>query len=232
MEPGKRVALVSTIQFVSSLQKASVELVDYKVIVPQARPLSPGEILGCTSPVMDTDVIIYLGDGRFHLESIMIANPTQPAFRYDPYSKLFTRERYDHDAMKSLRKHAITLGKNATTFGLILGTLGRQGSNKVLDYFSSILKEQGKSFVIVLLSEINPEKLALFDSVDAWIQISCPRLSIDWGYAFKKPLLSPYEAAIVLEKTPIWEEDGVYAMDFYARDSLGPWTPNHAPPKK
>ena len=29
--------------------------------------------------------------------------------------------------------------------------------------------------------------------VDAWIQIACPRLSIDWGYAFKKPLLSPYE---------------------------------------
>ncbi len=26
-----------------------------------------------------------------------------------------------------------------------------------------------------------------------WIQIACPRLSIDWGTAFSKPLLSPYE---------------------------------------
>ena len=46
-------------------------------------PLSPGEILGCTSPVIDTstDAIIYLGDGRFHLESIMIHNPSVKAFR-------------------------------------------------------------------------------------------------------------------------------------------------------
>lgn len=26
-----------------------------------------------------------------------------------------------------------------------------------------------------------------------WVQIACPRLSIDWGSAFSKPLLSPYE---------------------------------------
>ena len=27
------------------------------------------------------DAVLYFGDGRFHLESIMIANPTVPAFR-------------------------------------------------------------------------------------------------------------------------------------------------------
>ncbi len=26
----------------------------------------------------------------------MIANPTIPAYRYDPYARVFTRERYDH----------------------------------------------------------------------------------------------------------------------------------------
>lgn len=29
-------------------------------------------------------------------------------------------------------------------------------------------------------------QLARFHDVDAWIQIACPRLSIDWGYAFSK----------------------------------------------
>ncbi len=33
----------------------------------------------------DVDVLIYVGDGRFHLESIMIANENVQAFRYDPY---------------------------------------------------------------------------------------------------------------------------------------------------
>lgn len=30
-------------------------------------------------------------------------------------------------------------------------------------------------------------------STFSWVQIACPRLSIDWGMAFEKPLLSPYE---------------------------------------
>lgn len=61
-------------------------------------------------------------------------------------------------------------------------------------------------------------------SPDSWIQIACPRLSTDWGYAFPKPLLTPYEASIALGKVS-WQE--VYPMDFYANESLGPWTPNH-----
>ncbi len=54
----------------------------YQVKLPQSRPLSPGEILGCTSPKMtDVDIVIYVGDGRFHLESIMIANETVSAYK-------------------------------------------------------------------------------------------------------------------------------------------------------
>eukprot|EP00960_Hanusia_phi_P051305 760716-Hanusia_phi.AAC.1 len=58
------------------------------VEIPQARPLSKGEVLGCTAPSVkaeEVDALIYVGDGRFHLEAMMIANPSLPAFRYDPY---------------------------------------------------------------------------------------------------------------------------------------------------
>ena len=53
------------------------------------------------------------------------------------------------------------------------------------------------------------------------------RLSIDWGLAFSAPILSPYEAAVALREVE-WRQD-VYPMDFYANNSLGPWTPNHKP---
>src|ERR1700761_912811 len=81
----------------------------------------------------------YLGDGRFHLEAIMIANPAVPAFRYDPYSKKLTRERYDHAEMRAGRAGAVRAASAAIEstdgregeiprWGVILGTLGRQGS--------------------------------------------------------------------------------------------------------
>uniref|UniRef100_A0A4W4DPH8 2-(3-amino-3-carboxypropyl)histidine synthase subunit 1 n=1 Tax=Electrophorus electricus TaxID=8005 RepID=A0A4W4DPH8_ELEEL len=225
--PGSSLALVSTIQFVAALQAASAELrPEYEVLVPQCRPLSPGEILGCTSPRLETpvDAIIYLGDGRFHLESIMIANPDTPAYRYDPYSKVFSREYYDHEAMQASRLQAIETARSARRWGLILGTLGRQGNPKILEHLELKLKALGRLFTRVLLSEIFPNKLALMADVDAWVQIACPRLSIDWGTVFPKPLLSPYEAAVALQQIE-WQK--VYPMDFYSNQSLGPWAPNH-----
>ncbi|XP_054703587.1 2-(3-amino-3-carboxypropyl)histidine synthase subunit 1 isoform X1 [Grus americana] len=225
---GTSLALVSTIQFVCTVQAASQELrSQYKVCVPQCKPLSPGEILGCTSPrlAQDTDAVVYLGDGRFHLESIMIANPGIPAYRYDPYSKVFSQEHYGHERMRRARQDAIHTATGARCWGLILGTLGRQGSLGILQHLESRLHALGRPFVRVLLSEIFPSKLRLFPDVDAWVQVACPRLSIDWGEAFSKPLLTPYEAAVALRDVE-WQQP--YPMDFYASQSLGPWTVNHA----
>ena len=73
----------------------------------------------------------------------MIANPDVPAFRYDPYSKKLTRERYDHIEMQSFRDKAVRTAQQSITllpdddfehknshhlWGVILGTLGRQGN--------------------------------------------------------------------------------------------------------
>jgi len=222
------IAFVSTIQFVSSLQAAAVQLKSegYSITIPKSSPLSPGEILGCTSPSLESEALVYLGDGRFHLESAMIANPATKAFKYDPYSKEFTQEFYEHDIMKKNRLAAVSLATKSSRFGLILGTLGRQGSPKVMDEIKEKLKKSNKIFFTILMSEIFPAKLKLMPSIEAWVQIACPRLSIDWGLSFARPLLSPYEVNVALKETQ-WRTD--YPMDFYAYDSLGPWTPNFKP---
>lgn len=226
----EKIGLVSTIQFVATLHAVARELKElgYQVTIPQSRPLSAGEILGCTSPIIkDVNVLIYLGDGRFHLESAMIANPSLRAFRYDPYEKKFTEEFYDHSAMLKIRSTAIQKASEASRFGLILGTLGRQGSPKVLSTLQEQLSLMKKESTVVLLSEIFPDKLKMFPNIEAWIQIACPRLSIDWGYAFSQPLLTPFEAAVALGKVNWQKDEDRYPMDFYANASLGPWTPNH-----
>lgn len=238
---GKRLALVSTIQFNATLHavKAPLESAGYGVLIPQIAPLSKGEILGCTSPRLtekdDVDCILYLGDGRFHLESAMIHNPSLPAYRYDPYSRRLTHEVYAHDTMLSDRSLAIRTARTAKRWGIILGSLGRQGNPHTMALIEAHLRERDTPFVRLLLSEIFPAKLELMADVDVWVQIACPRLSIDWGYAFQKPLLTPYEALVVLGVRDGWEKGGaatatagdgaaaksVYPMDFYGKDGLG-----------
>ena len=105
----------------------------------------------------------------------MIANPQLAAFRYDPYSKVFSQEYYDHELMKSNRQEAIQAASQADTWGLILSTLGRQGHPKVLDHLKQEAEASGKHVITVLLSEIFPHKLAMMTSVGAWVQVACPR---------------------------------------------------------
>ncbi|KAI0484099.1 putative diphthamide synthesis protein-domain-containing protein [Xylariaceae sp. FL0804] len=225
--PPKTIAMVGTIQFNATIHgvRSSLEKAGFKVLIPQIAPLSKGEILGCTSPRLpDTeavDLILYLGDGRFHLESIMIHNPAIPAYRYDPYSRKLTHETYGHVEMKDLRKAAITTAKSAKKWGLILGSLGRQGNPNTMALIEKKLEEMGVPWVNLLLSEIFPGKLAMMDDVECWVQVACPRLSIDWGYAFPRPLLTPYEALVALNERQDWSKTGVYPMDYYAREGLG-----------
>ncbi|KAI3632119.1 hypothetical protein MIR68_009955 [Amoeboaphelidium protococcarum] len=303
-----RVVLVGTIQFASSLHLIAEQMAEYcHVIIPQARPLSRGEILGCTSPTLNgignkssqdggsgndkdderIDLIIYIGDGRFHLESMMIANPQylDRFYKYDPYECKFTKEGYEYVQMTSMRRDAIEQARSMTTavstsqsnsdekqqlpvWALLVGTLGRQGSPAVVKHLKQKIKMRGYRCVQILISEVSIDKLKQFeDKVDVFVQTSCPRLSIDWGYLFPKPLLTPYEATVALmepgeyrQSRPSWmkcqsqskqqqlssqqesqscgnkgeiscKPGDNYPMDFYAKDSLGPWTPNHVPPK-
>ena len=145
--------------------------------------------------------------------------------RYDPYSKVLSKEYYDHDVMRDTRRKAISQASEAKRIGIILGTLGRQGSTKIMEQLKSRILNAHRDYVIVLLSEIFPDKLRLFRDVDAWVQVACPRLSIDWGIAFDKPLLTPYELAVALGCV-VWR-DSSYPMDYYANDSTGPWTVNN-----
>lgn len=82
------------------------------------------------------------------------------------------------------------------------------------------MKKNGRKCFVLFLSEISVPKLQKFKKVDAWIQIACPRLSVDWGHYFDKPLLNTYEAFACLNEI---EWQSVYPMDYYSYDG-GKWS--------
>lgn len=238
-----KIALASTIQFVASAHEIARQLRNsgFDITLPQSRPLSSAEVLGCTAPKLDDKIntILFVCDGRFHLEALMIANPKVSAYRYDPYSRKLTREAYSFDEMYSQRMDAISKSvqvmKTGGTFGFVLGTLGRQGNEKVYDRMIERLKKHSSCKCIkVLLPEVVHNTLQAFKSIDIWVQIACPRLSIDWGASFTTPLLNPYEFAqsIKLLKNQNDNLDAkvekAYPMDFYAKCSRYDHTPNHS----
>eukprot|EP00928_Gymnodinium_smaydae_P089864 TRINITY_DN73753_c0_g1_i1.p1 TRINITY_DN73753_c0_g1~~TRINITY_DN73753_c0_g1_i1.p1 ORF type:complete len:523 (+),score=119.85 TRINITY_DN73753_c0_g1_i1:54-1571(+) len=229
--PDQRLVFMGSVQFTPGTREAVAQLQQEFFAdsrgngsVPQVKPLGLGETLGCTSPAVDedADAVVFVCDGRFHLESAMIQNPHVPDgfFRYDPFALTLTREGYAHAEMHAARTQAIKAARGASCVGLILGTLGRQGSVGVLEEVERLLEKRGIEHMTLLLSEVSPERLELFPCVDAWVQVACPRLSLDWGEAFATPLLTTYEAHVAFGDQAYKD---VYPMDYYSNRG-GPWS--------
>ncbi|KAI5148443.1 2-(3-amino-3-carboxypropyl)histidine synthase [Enteropsectra breve] len=183
--------------------------------IPQVKPLSPGEVLGCTSPVINSaENVVYIGDGRFHLESAMIRNPGLNFYKYCPFTRKISQEFYDNEEMLRIRKAEIKKAFAGKSFGVILGTLGRQGNSRIVE---NVIKKLGKRYKIyrIVIDEINETILDQYHMVDSFVQVSCPRLSIDWGACYRKPLLSPFEV--------FYAKDGEYQMDYYSMEGSAPW---------
>jgi len=225
--PSNTIAFLGSVQFTAGMLEAVAELKrDFFTdaggcFVPQVKPLGPGETLGCTSPsVAGADAAIFVCDGRFHLESALIQNPTVGFLRYDPSALTLTREGLAHGELHTSRRAAIETARSASVVGLILGTLGRQGSTGVLEEVERLLEKRGTTHLTLLLSDVSPERLALFRSVGAWVQVACPRLSLDWGESYAAPLLTPYEAHVAFGDVAYRD---VYPMDYYSNKG-GPWS--------
>jgi 2-(3-amino-3-carboxypropyl)histidine synthase len=125
--------------------------------------------------------------------------------------------------MHQLRKASIEKASNASLFGIILGTLGRQGNPAIVSKIQTSLRKHGKRSYIVLFSEISPAKLSQMEA-DVWVQVACPRLSVDWGHQLSdRPVLSPYELFVLLGETSYSDS---YPMDYYSMNG-GPWSNYH-----
>ncbi|GIL65398.1 hypothetical protein Vafri_19153 [Volvox africanus] len=152
--------------------------------------------------------------------------------------------------MRAVRQRAIEAARRAQRWGVVLGTLGRQGNPAVLATLERHLREKEVPYTLILMSEVSPPRLAMFPDLDAFVQIACPRLSIDWGEVFSRPTLTPYEALVALDVVPGWWEGaglqhgqqlGIsidtdagnagraiapYPMDYYAKDG-GEWSSSY-----
>ena len=80
-ETDKLIYLLGIVQFNTTLVRLKHLLEKEKgfttVLIPQTKPRSVGEVLGCTSPLIqktenEEGSVLFIGDGRFHIESCMI----------------------------------------------------------------------------------------------------------------------------------------------------------------
>ena len=99
------------------------------------------------------------------------------------------------------RKCALELkSKNYNSISLVTDSQHLNQITRVKEVF----EELGKKVQLIALTDITEDRIQIFKGIDAFVQVACPRISID--NHFKKPMLSvPQALALIklLKKEPI-----------------------------
>lgn len=86
-----------------------------------------------------------------------------------------------------------------------------------MDIKKQIEDEKMEAYILVL-DNINPDALLPYLDLDAFVVTACPRIAIDDSQMYKKPLITPQELEIVLNKRK-WEDYQLDEILFHERYS-------------
>ncbi len=141
------------------------------------------------------DAFLFLGQSMFHAAGVALST-NKLTLMLDPYYDEVKEVNGYAERLKRKAILAVYKALDAKRIGIVVGLKeGQLMLNRVRD-IKNRLERHGKHVRLIALTEVTDERLRVFNDVDAFIQIACPRLSID--DEFSKPLLSVPQAYAML----------------------------------
>jgi 2-(3-amino-3-carboxypropyl)histidine synthase len=209
----KVVGLASNIQHVHKIEQAKQILEEHGKQVLVGRPSGwlkyPGQVLGCDygsvrTIAEKTDAIVILSGGDFHALGIPLATGKRTIV-VDPSRG--TAKDMTEECRRLLMKRWANIAKfkTAKKIGIIVGLKSTQMNISVARRLKQLLKENGYKPQLICATEVIPEALDSFTDVEAYVEISCPRISTDDQDRYTKPILNPEEVMVAIGKKS-WED--------------------------
>lgn len=170
--------------------------------------LNDGQVFGCEfypahCELNEIDCFVFLGQSTFHSAGVALSTGKR-TFMLDPYFQEYTEvsgvaEELHKKAILSIYKAA-----DAHTIGIIIGIKDGQFAKTRALELKKEFEKVGMKVRLIGLTEITEERMQIFNHIDAFVQVACPRIGID--NHFKKPMLSvPQARALIriLKKEPV-----------------------------
>jgi len=199
-----KIGLATTVQHLQTLETAKEILVraGKTVVIGDAGRLPyAGNVSGCDysnvkSIAVDVEAFMFIGGGRFHALGIALST-SKPTIIADPYdSRAYS---IDDEAQKIIRQRwsCIEEAVKAKTIGILVGLKPGQKNLDEALRIREIAEKNGKVAFLLAVSEILPEMLLEFPTLEAYVNTACPRISLDAPTKFSKPVLTIDEFMVV-----------------------------------
>ncbi len=197
----KRIGLISSLQFLDSLEKAKKFLEEKGKIVKIGKgKLYPGQILGCdisSAKEIENEIeaFLYIGSGKFHPLGVALKTE-KPVYILDVEKNEISDLKGIKEKFLKQKYTAIGLAKNAKRIGILVSIKSGQLNLELAKKIKKRLEEKGKRVYILIFNKIKPEKLEGLE-LDCYINTACPRIAIENRAEFKKPILNPDEGELI-----------------------------------
>lgn len=203
-----RVAVATTSQHTHRVRQVAEWLRDEGLEVAVPRGISPyfldAQTLGCDYRLprsVRADGFLYLGGGVFHPLGLYLST-LKPVVKLDPYEGRVTDLTGEGEKLYRNRLYRVMEAFEARRWGLIVGLKTGQYRPWLVDRLASLIAGQGGEYMLLASENLSRDTLVAVDNdwFQAFVVTSCPRLPTDDYWDYHKPVLTPGEARMALER--------------------------------
>lgn len=196
LKPYSKISLVTTLQYIKSLDKARKFLESHGKVVFLGEPSlakHPGQILGCdysaAKPLEKlVDCFLFIGTGTFHPLGLSQEVEKPVLFLNLETGDLINLDK-EKNTLERMRIINLERAKDSHIFGILVSGKPGQNRMKTAVKLKKILETKGKKAFILFANEITPEKLMGL-KIECLVNTACPRIREDHK-SFKKPIINP-----------------------------------------
>ena len=205
----RRLGLVASVQHLELLGPLGAALTDrgYSVRLGRGdrRLAYAGQALGCNytgaeEVAAEVDAFLFVGTGRFHPIGLAFA-VEKPVWSVDP-RRGELEPPIDRGSLVRKRQLLVASVRDAQRWGILVSTFVGQNRSPTALALQARARAKGRDAEILLSQRIDPNDL-LGRNVDAFVNTSCPRISLDDSANYPKPVLTPPEFLMALGELPL-----------------------------
>jgi 2-(3-amino-3-carboxypropyl)histidine synthase len=165
----------------------------------------PAQALGCNytgaeAVASEVDAFLFLGTGRFHPIGLAFA-VDRPVWSLDPLRRTLEPP-IDRARLIGRRQLAVAGARDARTWGILVSSFAGQNRTPTALALQERARARGREAEILVFDRLDPRDLE-GRALDAYVNTACPRIALDDGALYAKPILTPPEFLMALGELPL-----------------------------
>lgn len=205
----RRLGLVASVQHLDLVPRLVAALArqgyDVRVGRGDRRLAYAAQALGCNytgaeSVANDVEAFLFLGTGRFHPVGLAFA-VDRPVHALDPLRGELEPP-IDRGALIRRRQLVVASVRDAQRWGILVSTFAGQNRSPTALALQERARARGREAEILLFDRLDGRDLE-GRAFDAYVCTACPRIALDDGANYPKPILTPPEFLMALGELPL-----------------------------